>query len=154
MDVSAVEVLIGGTWYTYNAKICQVALDEYVSGAIRLINCGMDTLPSLPTIVSEVCCIYHNRITSLVGSPEVVGGYFSCYANQLTSLVGGPKVVYGNYICSRNPLESLEGAPDILTGMFISDQFTDEDYRKFVAKRDIIRHSNDEAGIGSILDVL
>lgn len=139
--------------------------------------CSFNWLQSLDGAADEVTdfrCTSNRELTSLVGGPKIVKGdyrvlnnalrnlvgapdecyHFNCNYNKLQDLKGAPRHVGGNFRCTSNPLKSLEGAPEYIGGKFYSDQFTDEDYRKFVEKRRILHNSNDEAGLGNILDIL
>ena len=87
-----------------------------------------------------------SRLQSLKGSPEYVGGTFGCGANPptLTSLKHSPKFVGGDFMCTSIRFDSLEGAPEVIKGEFDSDQFTDEEYRKFVRERKIKQNLDKE----------
>lgn len=103
-----------------------------------------------------------NQLTTLEGGPQIVNGHYECRSNKLTNLIGAPREVRGDFICAINPLTSLEGAPEKITGTFYSAQFTHSDYlqhiQTIIAKREhkaqALHGSNDEAGLGDMLDVL
>ena len=86
------------------------------------------------------------RLHSLEGSPEYVGGTFGCGSNNpaLVSLEHSPKFVGGDFKCTNIRFDSLEGAPEVVKGEFDSDQFTDQEYRKFVRERRIKRKVDKE----------
>lgn len=127
---------------------------------VERFTCMVNMLTNLkggPTHVHRGYDVRSNDLTSLEGAPsEVV--HFNCSNNKLQDLRGGPLYVSGNFRCVNNPLKSLEGAPEYIGGEFVSDIFTAEDYREFAAKRkykrDAIVGTDDEAGIGNILDIL
>ena len=81
--------------------------------------------------------MYREKLTRLPFNFNSVKGDFNCVLNNLTSLEGAPKFVGGSFSCFGNELTSLEGAPEVIEGKFDSDQFTDEEYRKFVRERRI-----------------
>jgi len=86
-----------------------------------------------------------NQLSSLKGCPEVIEGEFNCGNNKITSLEGSPRIVKGDFWCDYNPnLESLEGAPEFIGGKFISKQFSDEDYRKVVKRRELDKRVSKE----------
>ena len=127
-----------------------------VDGKVDLSKRQLETIPFIFKRVTEDFWCLHNNLTSLKGAPKTVGGVFRCSDNKLTSLEGAPekvgegfyssenklislkgapKEVGGTFWCLGNPLNSLEGAPEVIKGEFDSDQFSDEEYRKFVNKR-------------------
>ena len=105
----------------------------------------VDRLPfNFRKVIGRFFC--PSRIQSLEGSPEYVGGTFGCGSNNpnLTSLKHSPKFVGGDFMCTSIRFDSLEGAPEVIKGEFDSDQFTDEEYRKFVRERKIKQKLNKE----------
>lgn len=90
--------------------------------------------------------------------PKIVNGTFNCSSNNLTSFRNCPLTVLGDFKATFNRgIVDLEHCPDVY-GHFRSSNFLDSEYREFVAKRkrmtEILYASNDEAGLGTILDLM
>ena len=117
-----------------------------VRGDFDCCNLGLTSLNGSPRIVTRSFDCQENKLTSLKGAPEVVGRNFQCRLNDLTSLKGAPKEVGNSFYChyQKHKLTSLEGAPEVIKGNFVSDEFTDEDYRKFVKMRKYIEGKLDK----------
>ena len=83
---------------------------------------------------------------NLKGSPRYVGRDFICGSDNpnLNSLIGSPDYVGRDFWCQSSRILSLEGAPEVIKGNFVSDEFTDEDYRKFVKKRELDKRVSKE----------
>jgi hypothetical protein len=115
-----------------------------VRGDFDCCKLGLTSLNGSPRIVTRSFDCQENKLTSLKGAPEVVGRDFQCRLNELTSLKGAPKEVGNSFYCHYNKLTSLEGAPEVIKRNFVSDEFTDEDYRKFVKMRKYIEGNLDK----------
>jgi hypothetical protein len=146
----------------------EVHEDIYVSvkGDVDLSHKSLERLPFNFRVVTEEFFCNNNKLTSLKGAPKKVIGRFHCANNNLTSLQGAPKEVKGSFHCSNNnltslqgapekvgenfycsynnKLTSLEGAPEAIRGEFKSDNFSDEDYRRFVKKREYVKGKLDK----------
>ncbi len=119
-------------------------LFEEVTKDFWCLHNNLTSLKGAPKTVGGFFRCSDNKLTSLEGAPEKVGGGFYSSENKLTSLKGAPKEVGGAFWCLDNPLNSLEGAPEVIKGEFDSDQFSDEDYRNFVKKRELSRRVSKE----------
>ena len=122
-----------------------------LNGSPRIVtdyfDCDSNKLTSLegaPEVVGRDFDCQENKLTSLRGAPEVVGRDFQCRLNKLTSLEGAPREVGNSFYCHYNKLTSLKGAPEVIKRNFVSDQFSDEDYRKFVKMRKYIEGKLDK----------
>lgn len=114
--------------------------------------------PSCPRVITGSFSCSHKNLNTLKNGPVKVTGSFNCEYNNLTSLEGSPRIVGGDFYCDGNEIKSLDGAPDHIGGEFGSSYFTDSDYREFIAKRKYkqvaLSGTEDEAGLGSVIDVL
>lgn len=121
-------------------------VESYRCSGNRLVS-----LKGAPEVIPGLFDCSANLLTTLEGAPKEVGTFFRCNLNKLTSLKGAPEKVLQYMLCNDNPLQSLEGAPEVV-GKFYSDQFSDEDYRKFVKKRKYVEGSLDKELDVSALD--
>lgn len=132
-------------------KVCA----SYKSGTLDLWSCNLLVIPdNCPRVVTGDFYCNGNSLRSLAGCPEIVTGKFSCSYNPITSLRGAPKQVGSDFWCRHTDISDIDGVSTIIGGHFVSDCFTDVYYRKYVSKINILYGSNDEAGLGSILDIL
>jgi hypothetical protein len=116
-----------------------------VTGKFICMGNYLKSLEGAPEKVGGGFTCSSNQLSSLKGSPEVIEQYFDCSNNKITSLEGAPRIVKGDFWCRYNPnLTSLEGAPEFIGGVFDSKQFSDEDYRKFVKKRELDKRVSKE----------
>lgn len=114
--------------------------------------------PSCPREVTGSFIWNYGNLNSFENFPDKIENSINVEYNHLTSLVGSPRWIGGNFYCDGNEIKSLEGAPEYIGGEFDSMYFTDSDYREFIAKRkykqDALSGTEDEAGLGSVIDVL
>jgi len=116
-----------------------------IQGHIDLSYQNLTELPDLSNIVvtGKFYC-HNNNLTSLYGAPKSVGGNFHCHNNNLTTLQGAPQSVGGGFHCYNNKLTTLQGAPKSVEGNFYCDQFSVEDYRKYIADIEVLESVNTE----------
>ena len=109
---------------------------ESVTRDFSITNCNnLKSLEGSPQFVPGSFVCDACGLTTLKGAPRKVTKYFECDDNNLTSLEGAPEYVGTNFWASANPFTSLEGAPEFIGGRFATDNFSHEDYEKFVRYR-------------------
>jgi hypothetical protein len=88
--------------------------------------------------VDECVALNSKNLTRIPFNFKSVKEDFDCSYNTLTSLEGAPNFVGRDFDCSSNNLRSLEGAPEVIKGKFYHDNFSDEDYRKYVKTKQYV----------------
>jgi hypothetical protein len=103
-------------------------------------NCSRNNLQTLehaPKIITEGSFnCSNNKIVNLIGSPTEVDNNFYCSNNHLTDLQNGPKLVKQDFHCEGNPIETLEGIKTKVLGIFFSNQFTDDEFKSRLLKKE------------------
>jgi hypothetical protein len=136
----------GGSKEDFSANMDRLPFNfESVSGDFSITNCiKLGSLEGSPEFVPGSFVCDACNLKTLKGAPRKVGKYFQCDTNELTSLEGAPEHVGTNFWANDNPIVSLEGAPEFIGGKIALDNFSQEDYEKFIRDRRIDKRVSKE----------
>lgn len=132
------EIIEGNFSCSFNMLTSLEGSPSFVKGFFRCTENNLASLEGAPSVVGDYFACSFNNITSLKGAPDSIKTSFYCNDNKLTSLEGAPSFVGEKFSCDVNNIASLQGAPREVKGVFKSDNFSDEDYRKYI--RDLEVH--------------
>lgn len=90
--------------------------------------------------------------------PEIVYGDFQCAGTLIKNFINAPRIVTGSFLCHSCQVTTLEGFPEEVHGSILVTGYTAKYIRQYMEDRLYaklaIQGTNDEAGLGVLLDII